>query len=449
MPPSKPRLTPSGLLAEPFGRRPHTVTLREEREPGANVVLDYLTAEGARSKATLGYPVRSVQGKRSAWDWDALEAARQAAEDRAASLRLGQLRKENDDTKLTVAQAFALYHDPDRGGVRGAMSTIYSHRIARREWERWLGPNTAWNAVKGADIEGLLLKFKDRDMTPSAINLLQKFRACYNWLRKKRGMKHLNDPSESIEMRDIMAGHRAKRPRYTPEEARRIVAVRDEVDPRFALMVALIDDSGARRESLRRTWRSDVNAPLEFDPGEAAPHGWILLPALKQQERTLAFLTSFQRREIDRALAGYLRELERAYQEIGLDYPLFPSARVDTATAGVVRAYAQRGEDGVWRPAQKAAYRPISHTRTWDWLLDAERKAKPPVPHIPGRAWHGLRRAASDYLEESTDLATLTTAMGWSSQAVPEKIYLDKGRMNKRARAREAMEKKRSQDTDS
>jgi len=445
MPPSKPRVTESGLLAESFGRRPHTVTLREEKEPGSNVILDFTSAEG-RMKPSLGYPVRTGTGRRMAWDWDKLEQARQAAEDKAATLRLGQLRKETTEDRMTVGSAFALYHDPDRGGVRGAKSTISSHRDARAKWEAWLGKDTPWNSVTEADVEGMLQKYRDRGMIPTAVNCLQKLRACFNWLRKKKKLKHLDDPTESIELREVSAGHRANRPRYSPEEAKQIVAVRDRVDPRFALMVALMDDSGARREALRRTWRSDINHPLDYDPGEQAPYGWILLPSLKQQERPTAYLTAFQRREIDRALSGYLKNLERLYQEHGTDYPLFPSARCGAMNEPTIRVTPGRDKDGVWRAAQRNAYTPISATSTNTWMRNAEKLAG--VPHVYWRAWHGLRRAVSDYLEEETDLATLTTALGWSSQNVPEQIYLEKGKSTKRGRARDAMEKKRVRNTD-
>lgn len=445
--PAKPRLTPAGLLAESYGRRPHTVTIREEKAPGANVVLDYSTAEGVRQKVSLGYPVRVRDARnRWAWDWDALERAREAAEDRVAELRLKILRKETETPRLTVGQAFALYHDPDRGGMPAAKSSNFRHRYTRREWEKFLGADTPWNAVQPADVEALIKKFKARGMAPTARELLKNLRACYNWLRKKRGRRELNDPTESLEMREVMEGHKPKRPRYTPEQARAIVAVRDQVDPRFALMVALMDDSGARREALRLTMRSDLDAPLDFDPGEEAPCGWLQLPALKSQDRPVVFLTSFQRRELERALTGYLQELERIYQETGKDYPLFPAVRLRGAASGVVRASVWTDERKRVRPAMTKAYRPISQARTREWLIEAEKLAK--VPHVDGRGWHGLRRAVSDYLEEATDLATLTTAMAWSSQRVPEEIYLERGRHLKRGRAREAMEKKRRDDAE-
>jgi hypothetical protein len=437
MSPSRPRLTPQGLLSESFGRRPNTVALREEKEPGSNVLLDYSRA-GDRRKESLGYPVRT--GKRG-WDWDALQRARDTAEDRAAELRLGQLRAETKEDLVTVGTAFALYHEPERGGVRGAATTIHRHKFTRREWERWLGVDTPWNAITPADVEGLIRKYKDRDMAPTARELLKNLRACYNWLRKKRGLRHLNDPTESLSIAEVMEGHTPNRPRYTPEEARKIVAVRDAVDPRFALLVALMDDSGARREALRRMMRSNVDTPLTFDPGDRAPHGWIVLPALKGQVPGPTFLTAFQRREIDRALTGYLSELERIYQETKLDYPLFPAAKVRSTANEVVHPHAWKDDGGTWRPGQTKAYEPISRGSTRDWLIEAEQKAG--VQHVEGRGWHGIRRAVSDYLEEATDLATLTTAMGWSSQSVPESIYLEKGKLEKRGRAREAMEKKR------
>jgi integrase len=445
----KPTLTPKGLLAESFGRRPHTVRLREEYE-GGPVLLDF---GKPRRWETLGYPVR-CRDARNRWVWDhaALKRARNAAEDRAAEFRLGQLREKAAPNIVTLSVAYDLYFDPERGGIPDSRTAKYEHLRNRKDWEGWLGKDIAWNSISPADVEGLLRKYIRQGMRPTARERLKTLRTVYHWLRKKRKLRTLDDPTEGIELADVMAGHKPRRPKYTPEEAWKIVSVRDQVDARFALFIALIDDSGHRREAIRRTMRSGLDAQMDHPPtAEEAPCGWLALPALKGQRPPLLMLTSFQRREIDRALTTYLRELERIYQETGKDYPLFPASRLKGAALGIIRPsrYLEQvegrtswGKTSISRAPHTKAYQPISAARTREWLIEAEKVAG--LAHVDGRGFHGFRRAVSDYLHGQVGLGALTVALGWSSERTPEQIYLEKEKHGMRGQARAAMERKRA-----
>ena len=433
---SKPRLTAKGLLSEAYGEHGCTVRLREEKEPGTNVILDYTTSR--RRKESLGFPVRARERRRWAWDHRALERAREAAKDRSAELRLDRVRDAARPQTITVSEAFRLFNDPDRGALPPSPSLRRAHLRAEVVWAKALGADTPWNRIQRADVERLMRKYAERvspvtgrGMIPTGLRYVEVLRACHRWLESLEGFEDLRDPTKGFAFARWRRKHTPRRPRYSDDEATALLKVRHDVDPRFALFLALEDDSGARGKAVRGLWRSMVDAPLDQAPDpEQAPHGWLVFPALKGQAVVLHFLTAFERRELEVAFAGYLRELEARWREDRVDYPLFPAVRRESLTGG--------------RPVrveQSRAYRPVTANAPKDWLLEAERAAK--VEHVDGRAYHGFRRRAADYLHEATDLKALTVAGGWSSQRTPELIYLDKARHADRARARDAMDAKR------
>lgn len=433
----KPTLTKAGLLAESFGKRPHVVTLREERDPGSNVILDY-TESGRRRKPGLGFPVRQRAGKGWRWDDAALEKARAAAEDRSAELRLDRARVDIKPQALTVGQAFRLFNDEKRGALPPSPSLRYAHLRAAEVWGHWLGTETPWNRIIRSDVTAAMRHFAEQrnpksglSMIPTGLRYVEVLRACFNWLDEKAGFEDLRDPSKGFDWRGWRKKHRPHRPRYTDDEAKALLKVRHDVDPRFALFLTLVDDSASRGKAVRTLWRSMLDGPLDQPPTDAhAPHGWVVFPALKGQDPVLHFLTAFERRELEIALSGYLRDLEAEWQRTRKDYPLFPAVRKESLAGG--RAV---------RLEQARAYQNVSPNAPKYWLVEAEKAAG--VTHIDGRLYHGFRRRASDYLLEATDLKTLTVAAGWSSERTPEQIYVEKHRHPSRARAREAMEDKR------
>lgn len=436
--PARPQTTSSGLLSEPHGSRPFTVRLREEKEPGTNVVLDFSTRDGRRTKESLGFSVRRKDRGRWVWEERALERAREAAEDRSAELRLDRARADAQPRTLTVSEGFRLFNDPDRGHLPPSKSLRYNYRRAGKIWPDWLGADTPWERIRRSDVEALMRHYAEQKnpktgvgMIPTGLRYVEILRACHRWLEAKAGYDGLREPTKGFPFQAWRRKHQPRRPRYSDAEAKALLKVRHDVDPRFALFLALTDDSGARSKAIRILWRSMVNGSLDQPPTkEQAPHGWVVFPAMKGQDPVLHFLTAFEAREIELALDGYLRELEALWQEAGEDYPLFPAVRKESLTRG-----------RPVRPTQSRAYQAVSENGPPEWLLEAERLAD--VQHVQKRAYHGFRRRAADYLLGATDLKTLTVAGGWSSQRTPEQIYVEKRRHPDRARAREAMEKKR------
>ena len=416
----KPQVTANGLLAESFGSRPYTISLREEKDKGTNVLLDY-TVGGVRRKLSLGYPVRKQVGRR--WKWDSrLDRAREAAEDHSAKLRLERLGGGVPDSdSLTFGQAVEMFTDPDRGGLPPDPRTCSEYRRVLRLWTAHFGLDTPWNRIRRNDVEAKV---------PTAMKQLAILRGLYNWLTEKAQVDGLSNPVRGFNWKKLRDSHAVQRPRFTPEQIRAIVKVRHDVDPRFALFMALVDDSGARSKAVRTLWRSAVDVELETPPTEAeAPYGWILFPALKGQRAPLHLLTAFERRELDVAFSGYLNNMEAQWQGERIDYPLFPGARLANSRGRVV---------GIDQPG---ALRVADAKLLLRWFREAERLAG--IEHVAGRGFHGIRRTVSDHLYEELGMDGLTTALGWSSRATPEQIYVDRRRMPDRVRAREAMEKKR------
>jgi integrase len=421
----KPRLAASGLLRESFGRRPYKVQL-VEREPGGIVSLAW---GRPRSFEALGYAVRRPDRRRGwAWDDRALSLARAAAEDRHALWRMGQLRADVvAPVDLTLGAAWALFLDEDRGGLPASASARRNYRLSSREWTSHLGAGIAWNKITPADVEGVIRRV-GKDTPAKAEMMAKNLRGLYLWLRRKRRMKELEDPlGEDFDWSALRAGLETRQERYTSAEVAKLLEVRDEIDPRFALMLVMAWETGARSAALRTWRRSMLDAPMTPPPTpEQAPHGWTVLPALKGQGEPVAFLTVFARAEIDKALLGYLAELEGEYQRSGRDYPMLPGARLGDKTRAVVGL------------SQSGAYRVIAESAVKDWLRDAEKRAG--VRHVAHRGWHGVRRLWTDRVESVAGLDVAAVAGGWVDRTMVERIYRSKSQHDKLARARRALE---------
>ncbi len=427
----KPKLTERGLLSESFGRRPYVVTLREEKAPGTNVILDYTAPGGGRRKPTLGYAVRRPYGRGWKWNVAVLERARERAEDKSAELRLNKMREEVlEPAVVTFGQAVALYCDPKSGGLPRLAQTQTAYQRHLRAWSGALGADTPWGRITPAKVMGRARELEDAGRVSLALAEARTLRVLVRWLRGPAQVKGIQDIMLGFPWKRLTDKHQPKQPRYPREQLAEIVKVRHDVDPRFALYMSLMDDSGARSKAVRTLMRSMVNTPLDLPPTEEeAPFGWILFPALKGQRNPLHLLTAFERRELDLALSGYLHELEFMWTQEQMDYPLFPGVRLRDRHGLVVDV------------AQPRAYQPVGPSAFYTWLHDAEKRAG--IKRRAGLGWHGVRRTVSDLLYEEMGIDGLTTAMAWSSRVTPEKIYVDRRRMPDRVRAREAMEKKR------
>lgn len=430
--------TDKGLWSIETGERPFTVRVREDKARGSNVVLDYRGPDGKRRVQTVRPPF-SIRDERGRMDDEMAALAENAGKRKSAELRLGVLEQETEPERLTVGAAFARYMDPARGGMprsparRRAYTRARDSLFAHLEHGGGAGAHTPWNRLSPADVWAWLVVYRDRGMYSTAIAHAKCLNALSNWLRKKARLKGLEHPTEGLEWKALSLGHTPRRERYTPAELERLDAVRREVDPRFALMFALMYDSVVRIGEVGALHRSQIDARVDRPPPlEMAPHGWVLYPGVKGQRARLDFLTEYQREAFAEAFAGYLREMEARWQEHGTDYLLFPGHKL------------KRGRIPPERPS---VVRPVAHTRRREWLAQAEERASPSVPHREWKAWHAVRRASSDHVFGATDLATLTAAGGWESQATPESIYLDERRYEQMARATEAQARKRGPKT--
>ena len=397
-----------------------TVTAYEIRR-GGPVHLDYRIAK-QRFRPSLGFGIRDEAGKIIP---EREQRARDLARKKSAELRLGTVEGRADPMRITIGSAFALYHDEKRGGLPPSASGVRKHRRARKFWTATFGEHRAWNSIVPAEVRAALQGLKDRGMTPTADAHAKCLHACWRHLTDMLEIDGLKNPIRGLKWAKLNEGHVAHRPRFLPAEIDRLWEVRHLADPRFAAFFTLVDGSAARGKAVRVLRRSALDRPLDVAPShEQAPHGWVVLPPLKGQAAVLVLLTSWQRAEIDAYLAGFLSELEAAWQADGTDYPLFPSLRKAEGT-----------------PRAGRPFRHVPRKTTGTWLHEAERIAG--IPHVRGRGWHGLRRAGSDYLYEEIGLQGLTTAVGWSSTKTPEGIYIDRTRMPERVRARQAQEKRR------
>lgn len=456
------QLTESGLWSTAVGEYGRTVRVREDKDVGSNVVFDYRDPEtGKRVVAVVdrresppedsppqGFSVRKVKGRAGQAPKVDPELAK-LARDRAEQLRARiMLRAEVDSispARLTYGQGWAKFMDPERGGLPPSATRRATYRLAQTRWLNFMGVDRPWNRGTPADVWALAVKLRDEVGYPTARETVKCLSAVWSWLTKKARIRGLENPVAGFEWKKLEDGYESRQERYSREELLGLIGVRYQVDPRYALMVVLSTAAIKRNVEVRLIRRSQVDARRPINPSRAeAPFGWIWFPGVKGQDAAFHFLTRWQREALFEAMygadvelvdaetgeartewrRGYLRELERAYQAGEIpDYWLFPGRRL---------------KQGIIPPGRPSAANVVANLRPREWLYEAERIAE--IPHIEWRGWHGVRRGMSDLMEELTDLGVVTALGNWSSQATPEKHYLDRKRFRKLGRARKVLE---------
>lgn len=209
------------------------------------------------------------------------------------------------------------------------------------------------------------------------------------------------------------------RPRYTEEEIDRLHAAAPQVDPRFALMMAL--GELLRPEQVGRTWRSQISPELDRlrIEGRGKKRGQVML------------LTAHERWALVRALEetgplSYLAVQETAWREHERDYVLFPSRLQGPLTA--LRAI-------------PGHVKTVNKDQVQKWVRRAEELGQ--VPHVNGRGWYGMRRRGTDEAsEEGLSAAALQNAFGWTSPKMATDVYEDRGRKEALEGARAFREKR-------
>lgn len=318
--------------------------------------------------------------------------------------------------KLTVSQAFKLYHDPKRGPLPGFSPHWQKlHARVRSLWLEHLGAGHPWDTIRRADVHAYAMRRLQR-VGPRQVEIeLKALQAVANWLVRYAELD-VKNPTRGFDWRRLRKGHEPRRPRYTDEELAALADVAWDVDPRFGLFLALAVETGQRAGALRRLRRSHIDRAHPKGVSDVAPHGWIVFSAdlMKAGAETVVYLTAEARAALKRAWDGHLRERERAWIMEGTDYPLFP-AELDPEN-------------------------PVDRRRLLDWLEEAESRAR--VPHVPGRGFHGIRRRVVDRLaEEGAPPDVLQAAGGWRSPQMALAVYREQGSKAALGRVRELMEK--------
>lgn len=403
-----------------MGRYGATVRIYEPKI-GARLRWDWRDAAG-RHRPDVSPPMRVRRAPDEPTDPVLVKLAEEACEQKAAGLALDPLRRATDLSALTVGHAYTLYFDPGMKALPRSRTARTHHWGSRKFWTEKLGEDTPWDGVAPAVVRAALLGLIEAGRAPTAEKRSQNLTTLYRWLVGDMGMETIRNPMRGIKLRELMEGHKPRRPRYDRAEVEKLLQAANETfDARFALFVVLIADSGARGGQVRLVMRSGLDAALDPPPKDRPPHGWLVLPAMKGQDAHVTFLTARQRAALDTALDGFLAPWEAEWQAEGKDYPLVPGGRLD------------RGQ---------LVREPITDRALRKMWVRLERAAK--VPALPRRAFHGVRRSWADDIEAAHGLDTVTAAGGWSRRETPEQVYVSRRKYGHLERARKRREEPES-----
>lgn len=159
-------------------------------------------------------------------------------------------------------------------------------------------------------------------------------------------------------------------------------------------------------------------------------------------------LTPEERGAIDRALSGYLRHLEQAFQQdLRQDYPIFPSGQLkyDVSPSRWPKRVRPGHSDA--KPTRRAkasvSDQPIGKRSLLDLFHQLEEIAG--VIPQPGRGWYGIRRKATDVYEDyETDERVLNDQTGHRSSETRREVYQEKERDVIRAKSAETRRRVRA-----
>lgn len=324
----------------------------------------------------------------------------------------------------TVGQTWAQISDPATGK--------YPHQTPfRDELQRALeyavatwGADRPWVGISADDWTRLMRQRLTEQVARGRTGLrsteitVARIITAANWLRKKKRIPFdaaIIDPEwRTDELAPFYMGlTKTKsmpepfRPRHTDEEARKLIAVSWDVDPRFGLMMAL--GAELRLGQVARSRRSDL---------DLTANTFTVKGSGDKKGETIE-LTPGQSIAVQRALEGYLREFEAA----GGSYHLFPGGRM----------IGKKGGDPVARQTIRGLQH-INENTIRDWYWEAETLAG--ILRVKGRGVYGVRRAAVDHaLKGKISQQGLKSLGGWSSDEMPRRVYADQENKNGRREA--------------
>lgn len=408
-----PRAKGTEVWEESVGFLPWKVTVYEETARKGVLYLRW-RQDGNWKRRSLQRPLR---GARGAIDQEAKRWALAQAAEQYARLVAGVPATERAPiAPLTIAEGLALAIDASTG--RYPSNTVHRREVVR-ELQRAmavLGAAKPWEEIRRAELRKLwrhrIRQLREDGATGlrGAEITVQRVLAVATWLRdeekipvgacvaSRKWKEELKSDWQEITGQSALPD--PVRPRHTLDEMRRILAVADRVDPRFALAMAL--GAELRLGQVLRCRRADVS--LE--------HASLTVRGKGHKQGTIVHLTDGQLRVVRTALAtGYLRALEQHCP----DYPLFPAGQMPGG---------RKMEDPVATVARHANARPVDRSVLDGWFHAAERLAE--VPVVKGRGAYGLRRAAVDAVKAAgISREGLQAHGGWADTQMPDRIYAD------------------------
>jgi hypothetical protein len=392
------------------GLLPHRVTAWERTDAKGVLYLRWMQG-GTLKRKSLGRVARDAKGKLSP---EALAYAK--AEAAAQYDRL--VRGVPFDTRppqaaLTIAQGWALAIDPEKG--KWPKRTPHRDEM-RRAFDRaraaW-GAETPWAQIGRGEIRQLwrrelkAQRAQGNAGVRAAEVVVARVLTVADWLRNEQHIDPLactRWPAWKHELAADAGEYEPKRGRYTADEYRAYITAAPRVDARYGLLVAL--GAELRLGQVVRAQRRDLS--LEGN-------GQLRIRGAGLKRGTVMVLTPGQRASVDAAMApgGYLHGLEQALQAGTIEtYPLFPGFHLPMVDGVPVTA------------ARHASRGSLDRTTLRQWHLRTEEVAE--IPHVEGRGWYALRRAAVD---ESKRLGIsregLQAQGGWSTSQMPDRIYAD------------------------
>jgi integrase len=390
-----------------------------EREPGGVLYLLWIDNTGTQRKRSLGHRDRK-RGKQQAMEIAGRLASGEGVRPRTANLTLRQGVEEALDPRSGM-------YPVETDHVR------QTRRLLERALEI-LGERLTWQELTPGRVQILVrrLAAKSRDGrgARSAIYMCEMLYTVANWLReeqkipdavalpKRKWKERLRREWEEITGRRV----EVKRPRHSPEEVRRVFAALPEGDPRIHLLVEL--SAELRVGQAVRARRSD----LDLGPVGAFGSGRFVVHGRGKKRGEIVDLFPELRALVDTMLnSGYLADAEAAYQRGDIeDYFLFPAGRLRRGRATVARCCGQH----------------MVKTTLRDLFHKVEERAG--VEWVPGRAFYGLRRQATDLAPEfEQDARVLNRLSGHVDSKTRERVYQDRESEALVARAAEARRRMR------
>jgi hypothetical protein len=368
----------------------------------------------------------------------------------------------------TIADAEALITNPDTGKYPHPSpfrdELVRALRLAVVLW----GGDTPWTAIEESHYTMLLRRRLEALVAKQAKGVrateitLSRLVTVVRWLRRTRHIPRDAAPwpdEWKLEVTRHWKGvthsdrdPQPDRPRYTIEEAKRIIAAAD-FDPRLDMLVRL--SIGLRPGQAARARRSDLELPpvdwtAAVDAKDETDYGTFTVYGAGKKGGVIVDLTRGQRLAVDHALTGtgYLNDIERKYRAgEAKDYALFPSGYI------VGRVALMRGKESSLSLSKVVDF---GRAVTGSWIRKgwrvAEQRAQ--VEHVHGRATYGFRRLAVDVADElGLSPAGLQATGGWIDSKIPTTIYRERGNKAGRREARAVrsafLEDMRKNDSDS